>query len=175
MNETISIRPAIPEDAKQLNAFARSSFIDTYAVQNDPGVIDAYVEKAFTESQIQIEIADKANSFLIAHIGAEIVGYVKLRTSEAHVSLKHKNPLEIERFYAAAEYHGKGIAQILMAEATDYAHKAGYDSLWLGVFKSNPRAIRFYEKSSFEIVGTQVFMMADDPQEDWVMERTIEL
>ena len=50
------------------------------------------------------------------------------------------------------------------------AKQRGYDSLWLGVWEKNPRAIEFYKKWGFREVGSHVFMVGDDPQKDYIME-----
>ena len=42
-------------------------------------------------------------------------------------------------------------------------------SLCLSVWKEQPQAIRFYEKEGFRIAGELVFMVGDDPKEDWLM------
>jgi ribosomal protein S18 acetylase RimI-like enzyme len=56
-----------------------------------------------------------------------------------------------------------------LAEARRRAHV----SMWLGVWEHNPRAQRFYARFGFERVGEQVFLLDDDRQTDWIMERKI--
>jgi ribosomal protein S18 acetylase RimI-like enzyme len=41
------------------------------------------------------------------------------------------------------------------------------------VWQEAAQAIRFYQKHGFEIVGRSVFMVGDDPKEDWVMKQTL--
>lgn len=41
--------------------------------------------------------------------------------------------------------------------------------IWLGVFTHNTRAIAFYAKSGFRVVGEMTFAMGEDPQRDFVM------
>ena len=45
--------------------------------------------------------------------------------------------------------------------------------LWLGVWQENPRAIAFYQRSGFNIVAEQTFMLGSDRQMDFVMARSI--
>jgi ribosomal protein S18 acetylase RimI-like enzyme len=64
---------------------------------------------------------------------------------------------------------GRGLAQALMAEVENAARRRGAHELWLGVWERNPRAQAFYRKCGFEKVGTQIFVVGDDPQTDHVM------
>ena len=49
----------------------------------------------------------------------------------------------------------------------------GAETLFLGVWERNPRALRFYEKHGFRAVGTQIFRVGSDDQTDIVMARSI--
>jgi ribosomal protein S18 acetylase RimI-like enzyme len=68
------------------------------------------------------------------------------------------------------EYIGKGVGRELMAAAIREAGQRGCDSVWLGVWEKNPRAIAFYKKWGFQEVGSHVFQLGDDLQTDFIME-----
>ncbi|WP_191251884.1 GNAT family N-acetyltransferase [Kordiimonas sediminis] len=173
-DETPTLRRATVQDAAPLAAFALRSFSDTYAVHNDAALMAAYTDKAFSVETLQQELDDPANIFILACIGDQIAGYTKLRVGKNPDCLKANRSIEVERLYADKKWHGRGVGKILMDANIEYAAEHDYGSLWLGVWRQNHRAVRFYEKSGFSAVGTHIFMMADDPQEDWVMEKLIE-
>ena len=56
----------------------------------------------------------------------------------------------------ADAYQNAGIGSLLMPTCLDIARRVGYQQMILmgGVLISNHQAVRFYEKSGFEIVGT---------------------
>jgi ribosomal protein S18 acetylase RimI-like enzyme len=54
----------------------------------------------------------------------------------------------------------------------DVLARAEGATLWLGVWEENPRAIAFYAKWSFVVVGQKTFLVGDDPQTDHVMQRS---
>lgn len=49
------------------------------------------------------------------------------------------------------------------------AREAGAETVWLGVWEKNPRAIAFYEKCGFRITGSHPFLVGTDLQTDRIM------
>jgi hemerythrin-like domain-containing protein len=45
--------------------------------------------------------------------------------------------------------------------------------VWLGVWDKNEKAIAFYQKNGFEIVGEHPFVMGNDRQNDFIMKREL--
>ena len=78
-------------------------------------------------------------------------------------------PAELNRIYVVAELQGAGVAQALMQEAIANAAAAGADCLWLGVWEHNPKAMAFYRKFGFEVVGSHPFMLGHERQRDLIM------
>jgi ribosomal protein S18 acetylase RimI-like enzyme len=57
----------------------------------------------------------------------------------------------------------------MMAQVKAHARQAGARALYLSVWQQQPQAIRFYRKEGFEIAGELVFLVGDDPKDDWLM------
>jgi ribosomal protein S18 acetylase RimI-like enzyme len=68
---------------------------------------------------------------------------------------------------------GSGIGAALMRAVLDAARRNGRKTLWLGVWERNARAIAFYERWGFEVVGEHVFRLGSDEQTDLIMERAV--
>jgi len=60
-----------------------------------------------------------------------------------------------------------------MASLLDVAVVGGADVAWLGVWEQNPRAISFYAKNGFAVVGEHVFVLGKDPQRDLVLAKRL--
>jgi ribosomal protein S18 acetylase RimI-like enzyme len=60
-----------------------------------------------------------------------------------------------------------------MEACVDEAVRRGGTGLWLGVWQRNQRAIDFYRQAGFETVGSQIFPLGRDLQDDWVMLRPL--
>ena len=82
-------------------------------------------------------------------------------------------PVEIVRFYAVREWIGGGVGAALMSACLSLAVEEGCDTIWLDVWEQNPRAIAFYRKWGFAVVGEQAFQLGSDLQHDLLMQRSI--
>jgi len=61
------------------------------------------------------------------------------------------------------------VAEVLMMACVADARRRGGRTLWLGVWQENPRAIAFYRKAGFRVVGMTSFRLGSQVQADHVM------
>jgi diamine N-acetyltransferase len=170
---TLSIRTATAADAEMLTEFARGVFYDAFAAMNSPENMEAYMSQNFTPQKLSAQIADSRAIFLIAEIEATPVAFAKLYDGDIPDCISDPAAVEIERFYVDRQFHGKGIAQTLMQACFDRAKQSGHGTIYLGVWEKNHRAIAFYRKCGFEVVGSHVFQMGDEAQNDLLMEKRL--
>lgn len=167
------IRRATEDDVATLSAFARQQFIETFAAQNDPDDLAAFLDATYSPDQQRAELHDPTRSYWLLEMDGQLAGFALLRDQAPHDAVVARHPVEVQRFYVDRAWHGRGLAATLMAHACETARALGGDTVWLGVFEQNPRAIRFYEKQGFAAVGAQTFMVGTDAQRDVVMARRL--
>ncbi|MGH9763765.1 MAG: GNAT family N-acetyltransferase [Blastocatellia bacterium] len=170
----IAVRTAGPSDAELLARIGAATFIRAFAEYNTREDMAAYVASAFSPEIQAVELLQPGVVFLIASSSrGQTAGYAKLDRSEPPECVKASRPLEIVRFYVEAEWHGCGVSHCLMSDVFRRAQGANVDMLWLGVWERNARAIAFYQKFGFEIVGRKNFTLGSDLQSDNVMTRAV--
>lgn len=167
------IRPATSTDAALIAELGARTFYDTFAPDNKPEDVDAYIAAAFGPAQQAAEMADPRSSFLIAEIEAIAVGYAQLKSGDTPPCVKGSHPVELVRLYAAKEWIGRRVGEALMRACITEAEQKGYRTMWLGVWERNERAQRFYHKWGFQVAGEHIFQLGTDPQTDWIMERAL--
>jgi diamine N-acetyltransferase len=175
---TIKIRSASADDAPVLSLFGATTFRDTFESGNTSQDMERYLAEAVTPDRQATEIADSAGAVLLAeHISesgdAELVGYAHLVSGDAPAAVRGAAPLELKRLYVARAWHGRRVAQRLMEAAIDAARARGAQTLWLGVWERNPRAVAFYAKYGFARVGEHTFVLGGDAQTDWIFARPV--
>jgi ribosomal protein S18 acetylase RimI-like enzyme len=171
----IAFRLADAADAPALAEFMARNFIAAYGHCSTPDNIAAAVAEHYgvDAQRRQLADADRCNLLAVAGDGS-IAGHAQLRFGTAAPPAVAPLPAaELARFYVDTTWHGRGIAQAMMAEVRARAAARGAAALWLSVWQEQPQAIRFYEKEGFRIAGALVFVVGDDPKDDWLMLRAL--
>jgi len=167
----VRIRRATPDDAAALAEFGARTFEETFAADNRPEDVEIYLAATYGPDQQARELADAARTYYIAEVAGEMAGYALVKWGASPASVSSPRALEICRFYVDRRFHGAGVSSVLMARCIAEGVRLGATAIWLGVWERNARAIRFYEKCGFRDVGTQRFLLGNDPQTDRVMMR----
>lgn len=167
----ISIRCATQDDAEALSAFAAEVFPLGGRPGADSEDIAHFIATELTVERFRMMIEDDNDMLFVAKIADHLCGYaLALRTSR-HPQIEDVAPAEVRKFYVAPAHHGRGVADELMRQALASLERDRLAAVWLSVFSENPRAIAFYKKWGFRIVGTQLFLVGADPQRDFLMRR----
>jgi ribosomal protein S18 acetylase RimI-like enzyme len=170
----LQVRPATPRDASMLATLAARLFEQTFGPMNDPDDVRMYVGEAFSPAVQGEELADPERIVWIAEDpGGAPIGYAMLRRGGTAPGVDSSRSAEVQRIYADRVWHGRGVGETLMRACVDQAREWRCDMIWLGVWERNPRAIAFYEKTGFEHVGRQTFVLGRDVQFDLVMSRRL--
>ena len=169
----LTIRRGKADDAELLAELGARTFSETFAADNTPADMAAYLASSFSPAQQATELADPLCLFQIAEINEVAVGYAMLRSGCALDSVTGDKPIELVRLYVSRESLARGVGAALMQACIAEAKQRGYKTLWLGVWEHNDRAHTFYRKFGFYEVGTHVFQLGGDAQTDIVMQRSI--
>ena len=163
------IRAATSADAETLALLAERTFRDTFAAENRPADIDQHCLSNFGEDIQLQEVLDPNYVTIVADHDGELVAFAQVRLHSPKRIVRAEHPAELHRLYVTGDWHGRGIAHEIMSAVLAAATLKGADALWLSVWERNPRAIAFYRKHGFNVVGDRVFQVGTDPQRDLVM------
>ena len=169
----VSLRYATRKDAVLVADLSRQTFYETFAAQNSPEDMQKFMDEQFTRGRLIMEVGAKENTFLLAYVGGEVAGYVKLRDGKKPPALGTLSALEIARLYCATQFIGKGVGKLLMQRSIDIAREMGKKVVWLGVWEKNQRAIDFYEAWGFTTFAETEFLLGNDLQRDFLMQREV--
>lgn len=183
------IRRGQIQDAALLAELGARTFSETFAGDNTPENMAAYLAASFTNEQLAGDLVDPRCIFQIAETDGVAVGYAMLRSGalpekvapnaarteeiSLAVEVAAEPSIELVRLYVSRDSLGSGIGAALMQACIDEAKHGGHQTLWLGVWEHNHRAQAFYRKWNFREVGTHLFQLGDDPQTDLLMQRSI--
>jgi GNAT superfamily N-acetyltransferase len=172
-DSSLRIRYATVADAELLATLGEQTFSDTFARDNTPEDMAAYLAESFTVEEMTAEIEDPLMVSFIAELGSTPVGFAQLRRGEAPECITSDNPIELARIYVLQSSIGKGVGAALMQACLEEAKRLGHPTIYLGVWERNELAKAFYQKWKFEKVGEHPFVLGKDVQTDWLMERNL--
>lgn len=169
----IEIKKAVLNDITAIQFVCKQTFTETFAEVNTPENIENYLQESFNLEQLTLEINNPNSQFYLASIDSEPIGYLKINFGNAQTEMVNENALEIQRIYVLQAFHGKKIGQLLLDEVVKIANQTVVDSIWLGVWEENSRAIQFYTKNGFVVFDKHIFTLGDDVQTDLLMQLQI--
>jgi diamine N-acetyltransferase len=167
--DDLVVRGAVIADAAALAELAERTFRKAFGAVNDPVDMDSHCASSYGSAIQARELADPQMTTLVVERATRLIAYGQLRRGATPPCVLARSPIEIQRFYVDQDWHGQGVAQMLMTELIARADAIGTDTIWLGVWERNPRAIAFYQKFGFTPVGSQIFQVGRDPQRDLVL------
>ncbi|HEX8821024.1 MAG TPA: GNAT family N-acetyltransferase [Archangium sp.] len=165
----VIIRTATPTDAPLLAELGARTFRDTFAADNRPEDMEAYLSSHYTPEIQERELRDPSRFFLVAELEGTPAGFALLDKGPAERGVAGQRPLHVDRLYVDKPFLGAGVGGALMRRCFDEARTRGHDVLWLCVWERNFRARAFYERWGFTEVGETTFTLGSDVQRDLVL------
>jgi len=179
---TWTIRTAGPADAPAVAEAGARLFREAYGPTHPEPTLSSYLAESFSPARVERLLDDPDATVLVAE-GADraaLAGYAHLRMAAPDGpptvlarALPGGRPMEIVRFYVAAQLHGRGLAAALMAACDAEARRRGADVLWLQAWQEAGRALAFYGKAGFERLGTAIFRFGAREDHDFVLARPV--
>ncbi|AUW60293.1 GNAT family N-acetyltransferase [Sphingobium sp. SCG-1] len=157
-----------------LSLIGGATFLETFGDSIDAANLLAHAQGPHGVAYYNTLLADTANTrcwLAELPVTAAPIGYQVLTTSDLTQALP--DDIELKRIYIFSRYHGGGLAHRLVDIAIDAARSMGKRRLLLGVYSENHRAIAFYRKAGFEMIGEREFVVGQQLFYDKVMARTL--
>lgn len=156
------ITPATIQDLETLTQVGRKSLLESHGHSAPAVVMQAYVDEKFTESALEKELFDPQNIFHIIWHNHQPAGYSKIIYRQSLPQVPQKNITKMERLYLLQEYYSLKLGQQLLQFNIDLSKQEGEAGMWLYVWKENERAMRFYTRAGFKIIGDGWFRLTDE-------------
>ena len=151
--ETIEMRPARPEDARQVAQVHVSSWRHAYR-----GMLpDENLEPLSIDDREAMWLGassdpDPKSGTFVAEIEGRIVGFASFGRSRDDDAPAGTG--EVPAIYVEPAALGTGVGRELLRAATDALRDAGFDRASLWVLEANDLARRFYEKAGWRWDGS---------------------
>lgn len=160
--EDLIIRPAQPEDEKELSELNRAAWSWLSEVAPQPPEGEPVFDERHTPDQFRLALLD-----------GRIVGYVRVVPPTPLVSNRHVR--QIQGLAVDASVRGRGLGRALVEAACAAAREDGARRITLRVLGHNAPARRLYEACGFVVEGslTEEFLIDGRYVDDVWMARTL--
>ncbi|OBX21201.1 MULTISPECIES: GNAT family N-acetyltransferase [Bizionia] len=157
----IKIIKANVSHAETLSLIGRQTFLESHGVSASKTDIDTYINLKFTKTAFETELVDSNNIFHILLYDEKPIGYSKIMYSIPQKNIPFKNVTKLERIYVLKAFHNLKLGKELLNFNVSLSQKNTQSGMWLYVWTENHRAVNFYKKTGFEIVGSYDFKISE--------------
>ncbi|MBK6772562.1 MAG: GNAT family N-acetyltransferase [Ignavibacteria bacterium] len=88
-------------------------------------------------------------------------GYSKIVFNLPHSNIPFENVTKMERIYLLKEFYNLKLGFELFSINIELSKNNNQTGMWLYVWKENLRAVRFYKRAGFKIIGSYDFKITD--------------
>ncbi len=171
---SIHIRIATLADAPNLSFLGKKTFDQSFGhLFRDRNDLLDYLKTTFSEEKLKRSISKKNNIFWIIFYENNVVGYAKIQLNSPSEFIDSDKVCKLQKIYILKDYLSQGIGGDLQKIIFDKVFENNCNYIWLSVLKSNEKAVAFYMRNNYKIVGEHPFSIGKEDFEFWVMSRRL--
>lgn len=156
----VSIVKATAIDAPLLAKIGQQTFMESHGKSALEKDLNNYMKNNLSVENFKNELANTTNIYHIIYYNKQATGYSKIILNTPNKNLKAKNTTKLERLYILKEFYNLKLGYQLFLFNVNLAKQNSQSGLWLNVWTENKRAINFYEKTGFKIIGDYSFKIS---------------
>jgi ribosomal protein S18 acetylase RimI-like enzyme len=155
-----TIVKAITNDFELLAGIGKQTFLESHGHSAKKPDIDAYVEEKCSNRFFQGELSDTKNIYHILYYKEQPAGYSKIILNSPHANIFQPNITKLERIYLLRDFYELKLGFELLRFNVELSKENNQSGMWLFVWKENPRAVNFYSRNGFRIIGSYDFQIS---------------
>jgi len=157
----VSIVRATQNDHSLLSSIATLTFLESHGASAPPGDINNYVAKKYSAEIMKEELSDPKNIYHIIYNDAEAAGFSKIILNAPYAGSAIPNITKLERLYLLQQFYNLKLGATLFHFNVNFIKEYHQAGIWLYVWKENERAVNFYKKNGFTIIGSYDFPVSE--------------
>lgn len=161
MKSNISIIRATEEDSLLLAGMGKVTFLEAHGKSAPEDIVTAYVNQNYSETVLTAHLNDPGNLYHLIYYSGAPAGYSKIIYNTSNANISAPLVTKLERIYLLKEFYGLDLGRELLDYNIGLSKKNAQSGMWLFVWKENHRAINFYNKAGFKIIGSHDFKLSE--------------
>ena len=119
-----------------------------------------YLGANYNDDAIKAELRNADNIYHIIYYNGKPAGFSKIILNADHANIAEENVTMLDRIYLLSEFFNMKLGAELLKFNTELAKQHDQSGMWLFTWVGNVRALRFYKKAGFEIIGSHNFQVS---------------
>ncbi|UMB53012.1 GNAT family N-acetyltransferase [Lutibacter sp. A64] len=156
----IKIIKANVKDAKLIAEIGKKTFCESHGISASKADINAFVSEKYTKEALVKQLENSKNNYHLIYYNNKLAGFTNLELNCSNTNIEAKNVSKLDRFYLLKEFYGQKLGLKLFQFNLEISKKHKQKGMWLAVWVENKRAINFYQKAGFKIVGKYDFQIS---------------
>jgi len=158
----IEIKPATELDLPAICILGKTTFIESHGHSASIQDIDSYAAKVYNENSVRADLEDPDNMYRLLYYQSKLAGYSKIRLNTPCEWVSENTIAKLDRLYLLQTHYGQKLGYQLMDYNLQLARNGQQKGIWLFTWIENHRAISFYNKFGFKIVGKADFRISEN-------------
>ncbi len=153
----ISIIRATEDDHRSIVDIGKISVAEAHKDSTALKNINEYIAANYNDNAIKEELSDPNNIYHIISYNGHPAGFSKIILNAVHPNIEEPNVTKLDRIYLLKEFYGLKLGLELLNFNIALVKKNDQSGIWLYTWIGNERAINFYLKAGFKIIGSHRF------------------
>lgn len=157
-----TIKKAGEVDYLVLTDLAAQTFRESHGHSAAANDIAHYVKSRLNAAVLKASLTDNRNNYYIFYKDGQPAGFSNIIFNvAAPVDMPVENTAKLERIYLLQSHYHLGLGQQLLDFNIALAKQYHQSGIWLNVWVENLRALRFYKRNGFVVIGSLDFYISD--------------
>lgn len=157
----ISINRATETDIEIIEKIGMISVEEAHRESCPAKDLKEYLEKNYNPDAIRNELANSNNIYHILYYEGKAAGFSKIELNASHPAVGREDATKLDRIYLLKEYFDLKLGLNLLNFNVEYSKAHQQSGMWLFTWTGNTRAVNFYRKAGFKIIGEHYFKVSE--------------
>lgn len=157
----ISIVKATVQDYPSIASIGKVSVVDSHRDSCSAEDMHSFLERNYSNDAIKDDLQEIHNIYYLIRYHDRPVGFSKIVLNSKHPAIRAKNVALLDRIYILKEFYGLKLGLELLNFNISLAKDNNQSGIWLYAWIGNTRAIHFYQKAGFAIIGTHQYYVTE--------------
>jgi diamine N-acetyltransferase len=158
----ISVIKATEGDHDSIARIGKISIAESHRGSCSEEDMNTFLESHYNSDAIIKDLNDPDNIYHTINYNSKPVGFSKILLNSKHSGIVAKNVTKLDRIYLLKEYYGLKLGFQLLNFNIQLSKNNNQSGMWLYTWIGNDRAIGFYLKAGFTIIGSHKYYVTEN-------------